>query len=247
MSLTPGDSPSGSAAQNFFALIRENPPADFELVALADQDDEWCTDKLARAARQLRAGSSAGYSSATLAVWPDGNSAVLTQPRRARPGDFLFGGIGQGCTFVITAEFYRRARDFLAPNAALTQGIHYHDWALYALARAWNLPWIFDPVPTVHYRQHDGNDTGARRSTAGVLKRLRLIRNGWYTTQLGAIARLCTAANPSNSTLSAWYSIVSAPRTLSRSLRIAKVCARGVRRSFADNAILMLAALAGWL
>lgn len=247
VSLVSGDTPSGSAAQNFFALLRENPPDGFDFVALADQDDEWFTDKLARAADRLTGGAGAGYSSATLATWPNGKSAVLTQQSRATPSDFLFGGIGQGCTFVLAAQFYGRARDFLAHNGGLTREIHYHDWALYALARAWDLPWIFDPVPSVRYRQHDGNDTGARRSLGGARKRLKLIRSGWYARQLGAIARLCAAASPSSPVVCAWRSILAAPRTWARRARIAKFCLHGGRRGATDNCVILFAALAGWL
>lgn len=227
--------------------MRENPSEGFDFVALADQDDEWFTDKLARASHRLRADSSAGYSSATLATWPDGKSAVLTQSSRATPSDFLFGGIGQGCTFVLSAQFYNRARDFLARHAGLTREIHYHDWALYALARAWGLSWFFDQVPSVRYRQHDGNDTGARKSLGGARKRLKLIRNGWYASQLGAVARLCAAASPSSPVVRAWHSILTAPRTWPRRARIARFCLLGGRRGVADNCVILFAALAGWL
>lgn len=247
VSLTRSDSPSGSAAQNFFALIGENSPAGFDFVAFADQDDEWSASKLARASQQLMATGGAGYSSATLAVWPDGRSTVLTQPVRPTRADFLFGGIGQGCTFVLSAEFYGRAREFLANNAALRREIHYHDWALYALARSWSLPWVFDPTPSMRYRQHDWNDTGARTSLGGAEKRLRLIRSGWYARQLGTIARLCAAANPSNAVIEAWQAILAAPRTWLRRARIVRFCIRGGRRGAADNCVLLIAALAGWL
>jgi rhamnosyltransferase len=247
VTLTLGDTSSGSAAQNFFALIRENSSTGFDFVALADQDDEWHADRLARASRELSVTSSAGYSSATLAVWPDGKSSLLTQSTRSTPSDFLFGGIGQGCTFVLTAQFYSRARDFLAGNIDLTRELHYHDWALYALARSWSLPWTFDPIPSLRYRQHDANDTGARSSLMGLRKRLRLIRAGWYTSQLGSIAKLCVAASPSNPAVSAWRSILTAPRTWSRRARIAKFCLRDGRRGAADNCVILFAALAGWL
>src|SRR5215475_12832517 len=40
--------PTGSAAQNFFSLIRANSAADCDFVALSDQDDLWEPDKLWR-------------------------------------------------------------------------------------------------------------------------------------------------------------------------------------------------------
>ena len=247
VSLTLGDTPTGSAAQNYFTLMRDNSAEGFDFIALADQDDSWNNDKLARACGQLNRANHAGYSSATLAVWPSGRSAVLTQSSRATRSDFLFGGMGQGCTFVLTASFYARVRRFLASNASITKDIHYHDWALYALARTWRLPWTFDPKPSVRYRQHGRNDTGARASIAGLWKRLMLIRRRWFTEQLRAIAAMCAAADPANVMVSAWHSLLLAPRTWSRRIEIARFCLCGGRRGLRDNAILVTAALAGWL
>jgi rhamnosyltransferase len=245
--LTWSDKPTGSAAQNYFNLMRDNPADDFDFVALSDQDDCWNRDKLVRACDRLRREDSAGYSSATLAVWASGKSAVLTQSSRATGSDFLFGGIGQGCTFVLTGGFYARVRRFLAGNPDITRNVHYHDWALYALARTWGLRWIFDPVPSVRYRQHDRNDTGARTSATGVWKRLTLIRRGWFANQLRAIATLCAAADPVNVMISNWRSTLLARDTWSRRFEIARFCLGGGRRSLRDNAVLVTAALAGWL
>lgn len=245
--LTCSDVPTGSAAQNYFALIRENAADDFDFVAFSDQDDTWHVDKLSRACRHLSSDSCAGYSSATIATWADGTSKVLTQGNRKTTSDYLFGGAGQGCTFVLTRDFYNRSRDFLSRNPQLTAPIHYHDWTLYALASAWGLSWIFDPTPSVVYRQHCQNDTGARSSVAGVRKRLTLIRQGWYAKQLRAIAALCATANPSNVLLTRWNSMLSAHDTWTRRLEIARFCAHGGRRTLTDNAIVIMAALCGCL
>jgi rhamnosyltransferase len=245
--LTCGATPTGSAAQNYFTLMRENAAETADFVALSDQDDVWHPGRLATACRRLAATSSAGYSSATLATWPNGRASVLTQSTRETRSDFLFGGVGQGCTFVLTADFYRRARHFLTLNQSMTREIHYHDWTLYALARTWGLRWTFDPTPSLEYRQHDTNDTGARSSRAGLGKRLKLIRHGWYTTQLNLLATLCAAADPHSDLVSAWRRIISGRRSWSRRLAIAGFCLRGGRRSIPDNAIVILAALLGWL
>jgi rhamnosyltransferase len=245
--LTCCEAPTGSAAQNYFALIRENPADSFDFVALSDQDDTWRADKLSRACGRLSGVSEAGYSSATVATWSDGKSVILRQADRKTSSDFLFGGIGQGCTFVLTRDFYHRCRDFLTSNPHLTGRIHYHDWALYALARAWQLRWFYDPAPSVTYRQHGQNDTGARSSIAGLRKRLMLIRRGWYAEQVKAIAALCAAAKPSDPMLRSWNALLTAPDTWPRRLRITRFCALGGRRSLIDNTIVMLAALCGRL
>lgn len=237
----------GSAAQNFLALIRDNPADGFGFVALADQDDSWHPNKLLKAVSSLARNGCAGYSSATVAVWPDGRTALLGQCDSITRGDFLFEGAGQGCTFVLSAPFYRQLRSFMTDSAMLTQSLHYHDWAIYALARAWNRCWAFDAEPSMTYRQHDSNDTGARSSMRGVSKRLRLIRQGWYRSQLAIIAELCAAAAPSNSTVAAWRAILRLPDGWRRRLSAAYFCLRNGRRRWSDRLLLTASCLLGWI
>lgn len=240
--------PTGSAAQNFFTLIRANPLTDGTgFVAFSDQDDLWTHDKLRRACSVLQQDGSAGYSSATLALWPDGRESLVAQVSTLNATDFLFGGAGQGCTFVLSADFYRRARQFMMEHAKLIQKLHYHDWALYALARAWDLKWSFDPKPSVRYRQHGGNDTGARGSVNGMTTRLSLIKSGWYGAQLRSVADLCVAAAPSNTTITEWHARLSRSDSWPRRLEVARFCLRGGRRKRLDNVVVLAAALAGWI
>lgn len=238
---------TGSAAQNFLALMRENPADDFQFVALADQDDAWNPNKLHRAVRTLARSGCAGYSSATVAVWPDGRSTLLRQSDSITSGDFLFEGAGQGCTFVLTAAFYQQLRRFITDKHVLTQSLHYHDWAIYALARAWDQRWSFDAEPAMSYRQHDSNDTGARSSIRGASKRLRLIREGWYRSQLAVIAELCAAAAPLNATVAAWHVILKLPGGWRRRLRAARFCLRAGRRRLSDRMLLVTSCLLGWI
>ncbi len=247
VSLIPCAAATGSAAQNFLTLIRENAAEEADFVAFADQDDLWDRDKLLRACRTVAAEASAGYSSATLAVWEDGRQRLLRPSGAATSCDFLFEGAGQGCTFVLSADFYSRVRRFLTSRAELTRELHYHDWAIYALARAWGLPWSFDPRPSLKYRQHDRNDTGARGTAGGLKRRLLLIRRGWYGAQLRTIAELCSAAAGSNATIRAWRSMLFRPDGLRRRLQIAGFALRGGRRRMRDRAMLATAALAGWI
>jgi rhamnosyltransferase len=247
VAVTSGTAASGSAARNFLTLVAENAAAGFDCVAFADQDDRWNPDKLARACRVLAAGAAEGYSSATLAVWQNGRRRVLAPSGAPTSSDFLFEGAGQGCTFVLSAALYERVRRFLAAHADLTQQLHYHDWMVYALARVWGLQWHFDAQPSMQYRQHAGNDTGARGTAGGVARRLDLIRRGWYRAQLGAIAGICSAAAPTNATVLAWQAARARPDGWRRRLRLAHLCLQGGRRRKRDNLVAVLAALCGWL
>lgn len=239
--------PEGSAAQNFFSMMRANVAEGFDFIAFADQDDVWGEDKLVRACEALRARGADGYSSAVTAVWSDGHRKVLRQVSSPTASDFLFEGAGQGCTFVISAAFYRRFRTFIIEHPELTQPLRYHDWAIYALARVWGLRWVFDPKPSMLYRQHEGNHTGARHGIAGIAKRLSLIKKGWYREQLIGIAVLCLAAAPSSSVVARWHAIVTSPHSVAKRLDAARFCAAGGRRRASDRTILLLAALFGWI
>lgn len=238
---------AGSAAQNFLALIAENSAAGFDYVGFSDQDDVWCHDKLTRACCALRESGAAGYSAATTAHWPNGRTTVLRQAASVTASDFLFEGAGQGCTFVLCARFYSRVREFIASQRHMMRDVHYHDWLVYALARAWGEAWTFDATPSTQYRQHDRNDTGARGTTAGVRKRLSLIRGGWYSRQLATIATICGRAAPRNTAVTEWLSILGETRAWTRRLRIADFCIRGGRRKTRDNMVVIVSALAGWL
>jgi rhamnosyltransferase len=238
---------SGAAARNFLTLIGENAADSFDFVAFADQDDVWNRDKLARACEMLAASAAAGYSSATIAAWEDGRERIIKPSGAPTASDFLFEGAGQGCTFVLTADLYERVRGFLAGHGDLTRRLHYHDWLVYALARCWGLRWYFDAEPSMKYRQHTGNDTGARGTLDGIGKRLALIQQGWYRTQLQAIAGLCAAAAPANGTVAAWCAALLRPDSWGRRLQVARFCLHGGRRRKRDNLIALVAAVCGWI
>jgi len=238
---------SGSAAQNFLRLIRANPAAEYDFVAFADQDDIWKPRKLARACGALQGRDQAGYSCAVTAFWPDGREVLLAQTKRQTPSDFLFEGAGQGCSFVLRSGFYGRIRQFFIDHAAQTSGLHYHDWATYAVSRAWGLSWVFDDWSGVLYRQHAGNDTGARAGSAGIGRRLALIRGGWYARQVAVIARLCLAAAPGEPAVAAWNELLGSKRGLRRKARMLRFCVHGGRRRPADNLVLLAAVAFGWI
>lgn len=244
--LLPNHSPSGSAAKNFFRLFESCDGNAYDLIAFADQDDIWESHKLIRAHTQLQEyPDAAGYSSATIATWPDGRRRLQKQCKRMTRNDFLFEGAGQGCTFAVRPKFYEELRQFLQSNSTIFRAIHYHDWATYAVARATYYKWIFDSEPTVLYRQHPKNDTGARRSITGTGRRIKLIASGWYQHQLLAIAAVAQAANPSSQTIQNWAVLARSPRCITRQIRVIKFLASGGRRKLSDTIVLCLAALCG--
>jgi len=241
--------PTGSAARNFIWLICNASTDACDYVALADQDDIWHEEKLVRAVSALQTHGSAGYSCAVTAFWKHGpeKSKVLNQSPTPTALDFMFEGAGQGCTFVLQQDFFLRIQRFFRSHAIQVRELHYHDWAIYALARSWRLRWHFDPQPLVHYRQHDRNDTGARSTRGGVGKRLRLIRSGWYRRQMIAIAAICAIAAPEDMNIARWNRLVAETPSFVRRIKIACICIAGGRRRPLDNWILLAAVLGGYV
>ena len=236
--------PSGSAAGNFFALMRAASLDTADYIAFCDQDDEWLPHKLSRGVTLMRASGSAGYSTATLAVWPNGRRRVQSQNTRTRHADHLFEGAGQGCTFMFDVDLFRRLRDEIVRHGALLPRIHYHDWCLFALARASGANWYFDSEPTLIYHQHGGNDTGARSSGEGVSRRLAMIRSGWYRAQVSAIVRLLRSSAPAHVPAIEWERLSQDPG--SRMRRLVYVMRHG-RRRVLDRLIQAGAAALGYL
>jgi rhamnosyltransferase len=245
--LLPRSTPTRSAAQNFLFLIKNAPICEFDYVALSDQDDLWFPNKLIDAINKLEQSEADAYSSATIARWPDGSTRLISLSRPQTRSDYLFEGAGQGCTFVLTRNFFFKVREFLLKNNYYTKNLHFHDWTIYAIARSWNLKWIFDPKPSLLYRQHASNDTGARMSLQGVLKRLKLIRNGWYSNQLLLINSICHVAAPDNSYVTDFLKLLESPRTLRRTFTLFFFCVANGRRRYMDNFVLLLACIFGWI
>lgn len=240
---------SGAAARNFFRLICEAELGDQSFVALADQDDVWEPDKLQRAVQSLQATSSAGYSAAVRAFWPDGRTAVLRQVPRPTAADHLFEGAGQGCTFVMKRSFFERVQHFVRQHAEVLDTVHYHDWLIYALCRAWGLRWHFDAGIALGYRQHGGNDTGARGGSVAIARRLSLIRSGWYARQTASIARLVADAGGVHAVVAKRWLVLSrrAARQPAYRAVLAAFILRNGRRRWTDRLVQVWAAAAGYL
>ncbi|VUL58703.1 glycosyltransferase [Stenotrophomonas maltophilia] len=237
---------SGGAGQNFLRALRDIWEESFDFLAFCDQDDIWDSMKLSRAVDALNSEEAVGYSSSVRAVWPDGSSKVLAQSPVTTDLDFLFEGAGQGCTFVITKNFARRLDALVRDNADVVASLHYHDWFIYAMSRALRLSWIFDPVPSMMYRQHERNDTGARTSLGGVLARVVKIRGGWYASQVTGILHAVRLVNLEVLPRDFMDAYQRRPGIIRRVSLARILLARG-RRRLLDRGVLAFSALCGWV
>lgn len=180
---------SGSAAANFYRLLRTASTDPDELVAFADQDDVWVPGKLARHAALLAEHGADAVSSNVTAFHADGRRALVRKDYPQREFDYLLESPGPGSTFLMTPRLITLVREVLTaqPDAATAD---YHDWLVYAIARAHGYAWHIDAQSTVEYRQHDDNAMGANVGARQATSRLALIRQHWHRGQAALLARV---------------------------------------------------------
>lgn len=187
--------PSGCAARNFYRLICDVELHPFEYISLADQDDCWDIKKLAHACEIIHRNSVAAYSSAVTAFWPNGSEKKLEKAQPQQELDFLFEAAGPGCTYVFERQFALVLQQFLRSHRSEVNTIIAHDWLFYAFCRSHGYRWFIDTNSLVRYRQHGCNELGANYGAAGALRRLHLLRSGWYRSQTEQIAAICDMLN----------------------------------------------------
>jgi rhamnosyltransferase len=238
---------SGSAGANFRRLIRATDAEGYDFVALADQDDIWEPGKLASAIDKLEGSGAQGYSCAVRSFWPDGRTKVLPQVAVPRRADFLFEGAGQGCTFTVRQELFAKVRTFCIKHSDETESLHYHDWLIYLLARAWKYEWYFDQQPWVNYRQHGGNEIGSRGNLRSVAKRLELIRNGWFSAQITSALKVFAYACSEDQLIKKFSQNFIKPDSVVRRVQLCRFVALHGRRRFSDRLVLAVSAAAGWI
>jgi rhamnosyltransferase len=174
--------PSGSAARNFYRLITEGELGDADYVALADQDDVWVRDKLARHVALQADTETVAVSSNVISFDERGREHLIRKDFPQRRFDYLLESPGPGSTFLMTRRLVDAARELLEQEP-LAHRVEYHDWLLYALARGSGWRWHIDAVPSVRYRQHASNAMGANVGARSAVSRLRLIRDRWHRSQ----------------------------------------------------------------
>jgi len=227
----------GGAARNFFRLIRDVDFSNFDYVSYADQDDIWLPDKLIRAHQWIVDESAAAYSGNVVAFWPDGREQMLEKAQKVRRYDFLFEAGGPGCSYVLKVSEASSFKKFLVEHWERANAVALHDWLTYAWFRSNNYRWLIDESPKIRYRQHGGNQIGANEGFAAVIRRLKMVRSGWYREQSSQVARLVAPY------LSASSRIFTSDQRLSRRFILSNIS--HTRRLWRDRAVLFMVVLLG--
>ncbi|MCP5130099.1 MAG: glycosyltransferase family 2 protein [Pseudomonadales bacterium] len=190
--------PGRGHVANFFSLVCSR-QVEGQYFAYSDQDDIWDSDKLARATAALASlpgDQPALYCSRTRLVSASGRPLGHSPLFRRPPGfaNALVHNIGGGNTMVLN----RRARDLL--RAAGEVDVVSQDWWTYLLVAGAGGTVIYDPKPSLSYRQHGrnvvGSSMGARER---VLRGWRVLRNrnrDWNSRNIAALRQSQALLSP---------------------------------------------------
>ena len=230
----------GGAGGSFFHLIADLDAPEFDYVAFCDQDDIWGAAKMATAVAAIRAQGADAYSSNLIAF--DASRAaswVIDKAQPERQFDYLFQGASAGCTYVLSAKAFSVVQAAVRTAGPIPAGTS-HDWTVYAICRSHQLTWVRDVTAHIFYRQHSGNEYGARSGLKGLLARGGMVRSRWYRDHvvwLGAVL----AMSPSEA------KILQAVKRLNPFDRLALAFSAGqYRRGRRDRILLALSLMLGF-
>jgi rhamnosyltransferase len=195
LTLLPFGERFGGAGLNFYRLLREVNLSSFEYISFADQDDLWHPEKLWGAHRLMTEQCALGYSSNVTAFWPNGYTRKINKTQPARTFDYMFEAAGPGCTYVLHRKLALSIQQMVLRADENLLHVVYHDWLIYAYARANNFPWIIDKWSSMQYRQHENNQIGVNVGWRSYWLRVRKMLSGHGFEQSLLIANLVHATS----------------------------------------------------
>jgi len=193
LTLLPFGQRFGSAGPNFYRLLREVDLSGFDYLSFADQDDLWHPEKLWRAHCLMTEQGALGYSSNVTAFWPSGRTQLVNKAQPLRSLDFMFEAAGPGCTYVLQSSLALSLQQMIRGTDASLLRVGYHDWLIYAFARANNYAWVIDEWSSMQYRQHANNQIGVNAGWRSYWRRVRKMLSGHGFEQSLLIADLVHA------------------------------------------------------
>lgn len=195
LTLLPFGERFGGAAPNFYRLLRDVDLTGFDYLSFADQDDLWHPGKLWRAHCLMTDKGALGYSSNVTAFWPSGKSRLVNKAQPQRSFDFMFEAAGPGCTYVLQSSLALSLQQLVRGADPSLFRVGYHDWLIYAFARANNYPWIIDDWSSMQYQQHANNQIGVNAGWSSYWLRVRKMLSGHGFEQSLLIADLVHASS----------------------------------------------------
>lgn len=238
------DGPRAGFAANYLALAGD-PGIRAAYYAFADQDDVWLPHRLARGVARLAAlppDRPALYGTRTVLIDAEGREIGRSPRFRAPPAfpNALVQSIAGGNTMLFNAAA-KALFEAVRPEAVIA-----HDWWAYLLVAGAGGTVIYDPEPSVAYRQHGGNMIGGNRGLGPKLRRLAMLAAGrlrdYSEVNLAALERAEAVLTPEARATVAHF---RAGRERGLAARLAALRRAGIyRQTRAGTASLWLAAAA---
>ena len=193
--------PSEGFAANFISLTTHQ-GIDSDYYAYSDQDDIWEADKIQRGVSLLEKIPSsipALYCSRTRLVNTDNHDIGLS-PLFSKQTSFanaLMQNVGGGNTMILN----RAGRDLLADLSKDIRMVS-HDWSAYLIITGCGGKVIYDPHPSVRYRQHESNLVGMNSSWSARIKRIHMLWQGrfrdWNDIHIESLQAIRSRLTPDN-------------------------------------------------
>lgn len=239
--------PRNGFSENFRSLIAAVPDG-YAGYCFADQDDFWLPEKVKRSLDAIRAQGSGPvvYGSRTQlvdqALRPIGLSPLFVRDKSFR--NALVQSMAGGNTMMLNGPAFA----LLAESTRRT-GFVTHDWWTYMIVTGCGGHALYDPEPSLLYRQHDANVVGKNSGLRASIRRVRGVASGqfraWSSANIESLSACSDMLTPSSrTTLNLWIEAhTSGPPFGLVSLLKSQVYRQNVR----GNAMLCLASIMGWL
>lgn len=195
------------AAKNFYRLILDVNFLDFDYVSLADQDDIWFPEKLSYAINSLKGNNVEAYSSNVSAFWESGKRKLVKKSYPQKKFDHYFESAGPGCTYVLKRNSAQSLKIFIESNWMSVNKIESHDWLIYAFFRSNQMLWHIDSKVFMLYRQHELNQVGSNFGFLAYSKRIKMIKSGWYRSEVKKISEMVKVNDYCTFDLGRWFLI----------------------------------------
>lgn len=171
--------PRSGFAKNFLSLIT-NSEVEGSYFAFSDQDDIWEKEKLTRSIASIDTipSQTPGMYCSRAKLIDENNIMIGMSPLRLKPPGFR-NALVQSLAGANTMLINESARELLKLTGE-TREIIAHDWLTYFLVTGCGGQVIYDPVPTIAYRQHANNLIGGNIGLKERLKRIKKITTGRF-------------------------------------------------------------------
>jgi rhamnosyltransferase len=145
------------------------------------------------------------YSSDVIAFWSDGRERLVKKSYPQKKFDHYFESPGAGCTYLFKKKSAELLKIFIIKNWESVNNIESHDWFFYAFFRSRNMNWYIDNKALMLYRQHGKNQVGSNFGFSAYLKRISMVKSGWYYSEVNKILKLVDKSDGENFKLDTWF------------------------------------------